>query len=232
MQMGMDFLQFYAIMNLHCILRMGERQQGGIFMKTGNHSRRVTLLGLLTAILLVLSMTPLGYLNIGPLAISFNMIPVAVGAAALGPVGGAVLGAVFGMTSFLQCLGIGGSSIMGVILFDINPFLAFVQRFVPRLVTGFLVGVIYMLVRRFTKAGIAGSVAGFFAAFLNTALFMGALVLLFGNTQYLQDVMAGRSALVFICGYVGINAVAEMLASTVVVGALVATLDRAGLLVR
>ena len=62
-------------------------------MRTGNHSRRVTLLGLLTAILLVLSMTPLGYLNIGPLAISFNMIPVAVGAAALGPVGGAVLGA-------------------------------------------------------------------------------------------------------------------------------------------
>ena len=106
-------------------------------MKMNNHSRQTTLLGLLTAVLLVLSMTPLGYLNIGPLAISFNMIPVAVGAAALGPVGGAVLGAVFGMTSFLQCLGIGGSSAMGVILFDINPFFAFVQRFVPRLLTGF-----------------------------------------------------------------------------------------------
>ena len=201
-------------------------------MKTGNHSRRVTLLGLLTAILLVLSMTPLGYLNIGPLAISFNMIPVAVGAAAMGPVGGAVLGAVFGMTSFLQCLGIGGSSVMGVILFDINPFLAFVQRFVPRLVAGFLVGVIYLAARKFTKASIAGSIAGFFAAFLNTALFMGALVLLFGDTQYLSDVMAGRSALVFICTYVGINAVAEMLASTVVVGALVATLEKAGLMGR
>ena len=100
-------------------------------MKTGNRSRRTTLLGLLTAILMVLSMTPLGYLNIGPLAISFNMIPVAVGAAALGPVGGAVLGAVFGMTSFLQCLGIGGSSAMGVILFDINPLFAFLQRFLP-----------------------------------------------------------------------------------------------------
>ena len=118
-------------------------------MKTGNRSRRTTLLGLLTAILMVLSMTPLGYLNIGPLAISFNMIPVAVGAAALGPVGGAVLGAVFGMTSFLQCLGIGGSSAMGVILFDINPLFAFLQRFIPRLVTGFLVGLIYKGVRTF-----------------------------------------------------------------------------------
>ena len=201
-------------------------------MRTGNRSRRTTLLGLLTAILLVMSMTPLGYLNIGPLAISFNMIPVAVGAAALGPVGGAVLGAVFGMTSFLQCLGIGGSSAMGVITFDISPFLTFVHRLLPRLVTGFLVGVIYRVSRKFTKAGLAGSIAGFFAAFLNTALFMGALVLLFGDTQYLTDLMAGRNVLLFICTYVGINAVAEMLASTMVVGALVATLERAGLLKR
>lgn len=201
-------------------------------MKTGNRSRKVTLLGLLTAILMVLSMTPLGYLNIGPLAISFNMIPVAVGAAALGPVGGAVLGAVFGMTSFLQCLGIGGSSAMGVILFDINPFFAFVQRFVPRLVTGFVVGLIYMGARKICKASVAGGVAGFFAAFLNTALFMGALVLLFGNTQYLEDVMAGRSALVFICSFVGVNAVFEMLASTLVTGVLCSTLEKARLMGR
>lgn len=201
-------------------------------MKTGNRSRRTTLLGLLTAILMVFGLTPLGYLNIGPLAISFNMIPVAIGAAALGPVGGAILGAVFGMTSFLQCLGIGGSSAMGVILFDIHPFLAFVQRFVPRVMAGFLVGVIYMVARRFCKPGIAGGIAGFFAAFLNTVLFMGALVLLFGDTQYLTDLMAGRNVIVFICTFVGINAVAEMLATTVVTAALCSALERAGLMRR
>ena len=199
-------------------------------MKTSNRSRRTTLLGLLTAILLVLSMTPLGYLNIGPLAISFNMNPVAVGAAALGPVGGAVLGAVFGMTSFMQCLGIGGSSQMGVILFDINPLFAFIQRFVPRLVTGFLVGVIYKGVRKFAKAHVAGCVAGFFAALLNTVLFMGALILLYGNTQYLADLIAGRNIIVFVCTFVGVNAVAEMLASTAVTGALCTALERARLM--
>ena len=201
-------------------------------MKTDNRSRSVTLLGLLTAILLVMSMTPLGYLNIGPLAISFNMIPVAVGAAALGPMGGAVLGAVFGMTSFLQCLGIGGSSAMGVILFDINPFYAFIQRFVPRLVTGFLVGLIYKGARKFCKASAAGGIAGFFAAFLNTALFMGALVLLFGQAQYLEDVIAGRNVVVFICSFVGVNAVFEMLASTLVTGVLCSTLEKARLMGR
>ena len=199
-------------------------------MKNANRSRQTTLLGLLTAVLMVLSMTPLGYLNIGPLAISFNMIPVAVGAAALGPVGGAVLGAVFGMTSFLQCLGIGGSSAMGVILFDINPLFAFLQRFVPRLLTGFLVGLIYKAARKFTKVHVAGGAAGFFAALLNTVLFMSALILLYGNTQYLTDLIAGRNVIVFICTFVGINAVAEMLVSTVVTGALCTALERARLM--
>lgn len=201
-------------------------------MKTGNNSRRVTLLGLLTAILMVLSMTPLGYLNIGPLAISFNMIPVAVGAAALGPVGGAVLGAVFGITSFLQCLGIGGTSAMGVILFDINPFFAFIQRFIPRVLAGFLVGAIYRGVRKNMEPGLAGGVAGCFAAFLNTVLFMGALVLLYGDTQYVQDLMAGRNVVVFVAAFVGVNAVIEALASTLVTAALCSTLEKAGLMRR
>ena len=201
-------------------------------MKTGNRSRKMTLLGLLTAILMILSMTPLGYLNIGPLAISFNMIPVAVGAAALGPVGGAVLGAVFGFTSFLQCLGIGGTSLMGVALFGINPFFAFVQRFVPRVVAGFLVGAIYRGVRKNMEPGMAGGVAGCFAAFLNTVLFMGALVLLFGDTDYVQKLMEGRSVVAFIAAFVGVNAVIEMLASTLVTGALCGALEKAGLMRR
>lgn len=201
-------------------------------MKTGNSSRQIVLLGLLTAILMVLSMTPLGYLNIGPLAISFNMIPVAVGAAALGPVGGAVLGAVFGFTSFLQCLGIGGTSAMGVILFDINPLFAFIQRFVPRALAGFLVGAIYRGVRKNMEPGLAGGVTGFFAAFLNTVLFMGALVLLYGETQYVQDLMAGRSVVAFVAAFVGVNAVIEAMAATLVTGALCGALEKAGLMRR
>nr|WP_243097130.1 hypothetical protein [Ruminococcus sp. AF46-10NS] len=51
---------------------------------------QLTLLGLMAAILLLMAYTPLGYLNIGPLAISFNVIPVAISAVVLGPVGGAV----------------------------------------------------------------------------------------------------------------------------------------------
>lgn len=103
---------------------------------------QLAILGLMTAILLIMAYTPLGYLNIGPLAISFNVIPVAICAIVLGPMGGAIAGTIFGLTSFGQCLGIGGVSAMGAMLLSINPFLAFIQRFIPRLFDGICLGYI------------------------------------------------------------------------------------------
>ena len=187
-------------------------------MKKSLDTRRMVTLAMLSAILLMMSFTPLGYLNIGPLAISLNMIPVGIAAMALGPAGGAFLGAVFGITSFLQCMGIGGTSAMGVILFEIDPFLAFIQRFLPRLLAGYLSGVVYLCVKKLTNSAIAGFVTGFCAALLNTALFMLALVLCFGHTPYIQDLIGGQNIIVFICTFVGVNAVVEMLAATAVVG--------------
>lgn len=187
--------------------------------KTSFNTSQLVILGLMTAILLLMAYTPLGYLNIGPLAITFNVIPVAIAAITLGPAGGAIVGSVFGLTSFLQCIGVGGTSAMGAILFDINPVLAFIQRFVPRFLDGLLLGYIFRGVRRAVNTSTACLVTGFSSAFLNTAFFMSALVLLFGNTSYMQELMGGQNAIVFICGFVGINAVCEMVASTILTGA-------------
>lgn len=192
--------------------------------------RNFVVLALLIAILLLMSMTPLGYLNIGPLAITLNVIPLAVAAVALGPAGGLICGCVFGLTSFLQCLGVGGSSAMGVMLFSINPFLAFVQRFVPRALDGLLLGWIYRGLSKKAKPYVACAITGFLSAFLNTLLFMTALLVLFGGTEYVQGLVAGRNLLVFVCAFVGVNAVAEMAAATILTGAVGAALGKAGLL--
>ena len=181
-------------------------------------TREMVASAMLCAILLIMSFTPLGYLNIGPLAISFNMIPVAIGAIALGPIGGMILGGMFGITSFLQCLGIGGTSAMGVILFEISPLGAFVQRFFPRLLAGLLSAFIYKGVKSFSNTTIAAFVTGFCAALLNTVLFMSTLILLFGNTEYVQNLIAGRNVLLFIVAFVGVNAVVEMAATATIVG--------------
>lgn len=181
-------------------------------------TKQMVTLAMLSAILLIMSFTPLGYLNIGPLAISLNMIPVGIAAVTLGPTGGMILGAMFGITSFLQCIGIGGTSAMGVILFEISPILVFIQRFAPRLLAGLLSGFVFRGVRKLSNSTVAGFVTGFCAALLNTVLFMLALVLLFGNTAYLQELIGGKNLIVFICAFVGINAVVEMFATTAVVG--------------
>lgn len=199
-------------------------------MKTTSKTTQLTIFGLMTAILLLMAYTPLGYLNIGPLAITFNVIPVAVCAITMGPVGGAVAGAVFGLTSFLQCIGIGGTSAMGAILFEINPILAFIQRFVPRVLDGFLIGFVFQWVRRRKNTYAASAVTGFCAAFFNTVFFMTALVVLYGNTEYVQGLMGGKNVIVFICTFVGINAVCEMLSSTIITAAVGSALYRAGVI--
>ncbi|MDE6607092.1 MAG: ECF transporter S component [Lachnospiraceae bacterium] len=187
-------------------------------MKKNFDTKQLTMLGLLTAVLLLMAYTPLGYLNIGPLAITLNIIPVALAAITLGPVGGAVMGGVFGLTSFLQCIGVGGSSAMGVVLFGINPFFAFLQRFIPRVLDGLLLGFLFRWMRKISNVQISCFVTGFCSAFFNTALFMTALVLLFGNTDYMREMIAGRNIVLFVCTFVGINAVFEMIASTVITG--------------
>ena len=184
--------------------------------KTTTHN--LVTLAMLCAILLVMSFTPLGYLTIGPLAISLNMIPVAIGAIALGPVYGGILGGVFGFTSFLQCLGVGGTSPMGVILFGISPILAFMQRMIPRILAGLICGYLYQFVKKICNSTVACFVTGFAAALLNTLLFMTFLILLFGNTEYMKELIGGKNIILFICTFVGINAVVEMLAATLIVG--------------
>ena len=199
-------------------------------MKTKFTTMQITTLGLMSGLLLLMAYTPLGYLNIGPFAITFNVIPVAVSAIALGPVGGGIAGTVFGLTSFGQCIGIGGTSAMGSVLFSINPVLSFIHCLVPRILDGILIGYLFRGTRKKTNAYVASAVTGFFSAFLNTLFFMTSLILLFGNTEYMQNLIDGRNIIVFCVVFVGINAVCEAISSTVISGAVGAALFKSHIL--
>ena len=84
------------------------------------------------------------------------------------------------------------------------------------MLTGLFIGWLFWGMRKKTNAYAACAVTGFFAAFFNTVLFMASLVLLFGNTEYVQGLMGGQNVIAFICTFVGINAVLEMIASTLI----------------
>ena len=65
-------------------------------------TKKFVELALLVAIIIVLAFTPLGYIKTLGLEITLIVVPVTVGAITLGPAAGAVLGLVFGLTSFIQ----------------------------------------------------------------------------------------------------------------------------------
>ena len=202
--------------------------------KRRTSNEQMTLLAMLLAVLVVLA-----YVNIPQpmgLSITFNMIPVAIAAMAMGIPGGAIIGGAFGLISFLQCYGILGVSGMGVALVTANPGLGFaclmfVQRFVSRLLVGVLTALIYRAISR-TKMPlyVQGAVTGFSAAFFNTLFFMSLLVICFGQTPQLKDKIAAEGVVLYIITSVGINAVVEMAVAALVTGAVGVALKKAKLL--
>ena len=67
-----------------------------------NKLRLFVLNALFAAIGLLLGLTPLGYIPIGPIQITLMCIPVIIATLALGLKSGMLMGAIFALTSFLQ----------------------------------------------------------------------------------------------------------------------------------
>lgn len=180
-------------------------------------------MALLVAIILLMAFTPIGYIRTAGLEITLIVVPVAVGAVTLGPTAGAILGAVFGITSFIQCFGM---SPFGAALLGINPILTFLVCVPTRILDGWLTGLIYRGLRR-TKLPSDASVtiASLCCPLLNTTFFMGALVTLFRGTM--QEQYGMTRVIPFIAMFVGVNGVIEAVVCFVVGAAVAIALRRA-----
>lgn len=187
-------------------------------MKTAKGVRKTKTLMLtqnavLASIVVLMAFTPIGYLRIGAVEMTFIMIPVAVGAITLGEKSGAFLGLVFGVSSFIQCFGM---SPFGAALLQINPIFTFIMCIVPRVLMGYLCGVIYKLLSK-VKKGIAVVIASFSAPVLNTAFFMTSLIVFFGKTDFIMGMRAGTENLMaFLIAFVGLNGVMEIVTTTLI----------------
>ncbi len=195
-------------------------------MKKNQMSKLVMLvqLAVLTAIVVVMSFTPLGYLKIGPLSIALVIIPVVTGAIVLGPSAGAFMGLVFGITSFSQCFGMDA---FGTTLMNINPVYTFIMCIPTRVLAGYLCGLVFKGVNSALNgrksAEAAYPIASVCGPVFNTLFFMSALVLLFGKTPFIQGLMAENGAssfVMFIVIMVGLNGIVEIVSCLIVSSAL------------
>ncbi len=182
---------------------------------------RLTLTAVFLAIIAVMSFTPLGYLKLGTIEISLLAIPVAAGAALLGIGGGALLGLAFGISSFIQCFGM---SAFGTALMGINPAFTFILCIVPRVLVGIASALVYKVLKGKNIQANISSLASFLtAAIVNTVLFVGLFILLFGKTEFysgLETQFATTGVVAFFAAFVGVNGIVEAIASGALGGAL------------
>ena len=95
--------------------------------------QRITRLGIMIAVIFLMTFVPnIGYIQTGLLSITTIHIPVIVGSAILGPVGGLVLGATWGITSFLKVLSMPGTVATAIFL---NPMVSIF----PRILVGLII---------------------------------------------------------------------------------------------
>lgn len=184
--------------------------------------RWLSQLALLVAIVLVMSYTPLGYLPLGPLNCSLLSIPVAIGAMLMGPTAGAILGTIFGLTSFMNALE--GKSQMGMMLLNASPVGYFVMAVIGRLLMGLLCALVFRAALKLMpgREKLCCAIGGFAAPFLNTVFYMGFMVLLFYNTEYVQSLVSAKGAanpFMFVVLMVGLQGSLEWVLGCVISGA-------------
>ena len=197
-------------------------------MKNRKKIREITMLAVLSALIILMSFTPIGYIKIVPLGLEITLlvIPVVIGAICLGPKGGLILGTLFGITSLLQC--VFGFSAFGATLLSINPFFTIILCIIPRALMGFLVGVIFnVLNNKFKNDIIAHIIAAVSGALLNTIFFMSTLCIFFYNTEYIisfREYLGSNNVFMFVILFVGINGVIEAAVNFIIGAAVTKTL--------
>ncbi len=176
---------------------------------TSAKTLRLTVTAVLAAITVILAFVPLRTLG---LEITFTMIPIAIGSILCGPAAGAVLGGIFGVVSFLQCL---GYSAFGAALLEINPIFTFIVCVPTRILAGFLAGVIYRALCKPFHSDIPAILSASLAAPLfNTVFFMATLVALFYRCeliQYYANLLGAANPFMFIILFVGVNGLVEII---------------------
>ena len=121
--------------------------------KAGKLNRKtvqLTELALLTALLMVLTIFNIGFINYGVISITILHIPVIIGSILMGPYYGGILGLIFGVLSMLN------ATFRGVTPVDLMfspfasglPLQSIVMSVVPRVLLGVIPALLYRLLHK------------------------------------------------------------------------------------
>ncbi|MFR8531285.1 MAG: ECF transporter S component [Anaeromassilibacillus sp.] len=147
--------------------------------------RDFVLLALFAAIILLLAFTPIGYIQLPIIKATIVHVPVILGAIILGPKKGAILGVLFGLTSFIS-----NTFMPTALSFAFSPAIPLPGTpngsiwslficFVPRILVGVFAYYVFALCQKLMKKSTKGeflslAIGALVGSFTNTILVMGA----------------------------------------------------------
>ncbi len=158
--------------------------------------RQMVIAAMLSAIVAVLTFTPIGMIPLPPPLPSATTvhIPVLVAALVEGPMVGLIVGAVFGICSFIRAWETG---MVGLTLFFRNPVISVL----PRLVVPLIAFGAWMLWRRLIRQNavtdkIGVALASIIGTVTNTVLCLGLIALIYGGdlTVMLNEMISAGNA--------------------------------------
>lgn len=190
-------------------------------MKTNKKTLNYTLFTLFASIIVLLSMTPLGFIHLGFIKATIVHIPVIIGSILLGPLAGAGLGLIFGINSIINntmspsLLSFAFSPLVPVIGTTSGSPLALVIALVPRIIVGIVP--YYIVESKFIKNDtFRFGVAGFVGSMTNTLLVMGLITLLFKDAYGVARGIESVAVTKAILSVIVVNGIPEAIVSTII----------------
>lgn len=195
-------------------------------MNTAKRTKTLTLLGVLIAIQVVMTLLNIGLIPLPGIKATALHIPVIVGAVLLGPIEGMILGIAMGILSVIT-----NTVQPGLTSFVFSPFvtigeqsgnwLSLVVAILPRVLIGLTAYYSYKLVSRFDKTKVfAYATAGVVGALTNTIFVMGGIYVLFGQQYAVATNHAFGELLGVIMAVVIGNGIPEAITAAILVPAL------------
>ena len=184
--------------------------------------RKMTVIGVLSAISIMMSMLPfIGYIPIGPTKATIMHIPVIIGAIIEGPVVGATIGLIFGLTSLWNAM----TQPTITSIFFLNPLVSIL----PRVLIGVVAYYVYQGIYKISKkVYAAGFMAGLIGSLANTVGVLGMIYVLYAD-KYIERIgQAGADAGKWLFTLAATNGVPEALVAALIVSAVSVSLIRKG----
>ena len=184
--------------------------------------RKMTVIGVLSAISIMMSMIPfIGYIPIGPTKATIMHIPVIIGAIIEGPVVGATIGLIFGLTSLWNAM----TQPTITSIFFLNPLVSIL----PRVLIGVVAYYVYQGIYKISKkVYVSGFMAGLIGSLANTAGVLGMIYVLYAD-KYMERIgQAGADAGKWLFTLAATNGVPEALVAALIVSAVSVSLIRKG----